>query len=774
MSQEFDKYREHVRNNLDRMVKFLARLSFADFGTRIDLESIEDDEFAEVFYGLDLLMDDLSEAWRELDEENRFSRLKAEIWKQAVVATSGTTALIQGVLDTVGPHVSSTGLEYLEVEQDSRDMVCTAEWIPEGEKSAIGLRVPFGLWREFAGQEYAQITPAEAEAAGNAEFANMLREVEAGSLLGVPCGGKDNPFGFIVFADRNEDRAWQERERHMLLELSNMVSAKVLQAEAAAALRDTNFRLEKAVQERTDQLQQANRELREDIERIRETELALRASEQMYRDLVETSPEPILVTDHELRVVMSNRAAVDAFGMQKRAALHARKYPELVAEADRQRADALFRAAENTGNSQTGELQFARGSGSSFLGEMHLARMADTEGQVFGFVSIVRDVTAKRKQDAELFKAQKLESVGTLAGGLAHDFNNVLTGIIGNLFMARSGMEPGTEAASLLEDAERAALRAKRLTSQLLTFSTGGEPVKEVVSLADIIENAARFCFSGSKVQCTLDIPSTLPAVEADKGQLDQVISNLLINADQAMPNGGTVEIAAAPVTLDTASGFPVAPGEYVRVTVRDSGVGIEPGNMRRIFDPYFTTKRGGSGLGLATAYSIIQKHRGHIYCESTPGGGAAFTFFLPATARAAPREQEPERRQVKGGGRVLIMDDDHAVRMVMEKVLERAGFSTRVVGNSDDAIAAYCSARDRREPFDLVLMDLTIPGGNGGKETIAKLREIDPRARAVVVSGYSNDPIMSDYRQHGFAGVLPKPFEVREFLQVVNEALDA
>ncbi|AOS45418.1 Blue-light-activated protein [Lacunisphaera limnophila] len=397
------------------------------------------------------------------------------------------------------------------------------------------------------------------------------------------------------------------------------------------------------------------------------------------------------------------------------------------------------------------------------------------DSRVTGAVLVLRDVTEQERLEQELVRATRLESVGVLAGGIAHDFNNILTAVMGNLSLAQLDLPAGSPAGNSVRSAEKAALRARDLTQQLLTFAKGGEPVRAAIQLEAVVREMATFALHGSTVKAHYDLAPDLWPADADKGQIGRVVQNLVINAVQAMPHGGTLRIIARNDPHGGVNQPGLAHDNYIQMTITDTGEGIKPENIARIFDPYFTTKQSGTGLGLAAVYSIIKKHRGHIEVESQPGQGTTFRFWLPALSGASTSERltppagGPER-PVKG--RVLFMDDEAIIREMAMSLLGRFGLQVDCAADGAEAVEKYRAALAAGCRHDLVIMDLTVPGGMGGLEALAKLRALDPDVRAVVSSGYSSDPVLARHRNHGFAAVLAKPYEVNEVARVLRELL--
>ena len=395
-----------------------------------------------------------------------------------------------------------------------------------------------------------------------------------------------------------------------------------------------------------------------------------------------------------------------------------------------------------------------------------------TDGNLFGAVLILRDMTERIKLDEERLKASKLDSLGLLARGIAHDFNNLLTTILGNISMTKSWMNTRDHLFTFLSEAENASLRAKKLAQQLLTFAKGDTPIKKPLALQRVIPESAILALSGSSTRCHCDIPEDIWPIQADEGQISQVIHNLAVNAQQAMPISGILKIKAENVILTAEQAREKTlsePGKYIKLTVQDSGIGIPSHALHQIFDPYYSTKQTDSGLGLSTAYSIINNHHGSITVSSVESQGSTFIIYLPAAQETMVVPQD-SLITMTGEGRVLVMDDEESIRLLLGEMLQHLGYEVQCVAEGKEALERYQDAYHAHQPFNAVILDLTVPGGLGGKDTVEQLREFDPQVKAIVSSGYSNDPVVSRYSTYGFHAVVAKPFRLAELSQVLHQ----
>ncbi len=495
------------------------------------------------------------------------------------------------------------------------------------------------------------------------------------------------------------------------------------------------------------------------------------AESRNYLDkIINSVADPIFVKDRQHRWVLLNDAFCNFMGYKREDLLGRSDYdflPKNEADVFWSQDEIVFTTKEENVNEEV--CTDAKGIVHTVVTRKTL--YTDDKGEEC-IVGIIHDITVRKKIESELIKAQKLESVGLLAGGIAHDFNNILTAILGNISLSKILLSPQDKTYDRLIDAEMASLRAKDLAQQLLTFAEGGAPVRKPISAAEVVQHSARLALSGTRATCEFAIPNDLWFVEADEGQISQVIHNLIINADQAMPNGGPITVVCENIHLEDSESPPLKSGKYVKIVIKDRGTGILEKDLGKIFDPYFSTKKAGRGLGLASVYSILKNHGGHITVESKVAAGTTFTIYLPSSGAPFATCRQKESGVISGTGRILVMDDEEVVRKVATAILKHIGYEVESAEDGAEAVEMYKQALESRRPFDAVIMDLTIPGGMGGKEAIKELIKIDPKVRAIVSSGYSNDPIMSNFKEYGFAGTIMKPYQIAELSEHISNVI--
>ncbi len=551
-----------------------------------------------------------------------------------------------------------------------------------------------------------------------------------------------------------------------------------------------NWLLKKQVRIRTGQLQESKNDLN--------------LTEEKYHKLIETTSEGFWLVDSKERLIDTNESFCNMFGYSRDEILGKYSF-EFVDEENSKILQEHISQIPTTLH-RTYEIFMKKKNGSNFPALVNATSLIDKNGNPSGSFAFVKDITKQRKAEEQMLKIQKLRSIGTLAGGIAHDFNNVLTGIYGNISMAREEIPVDSPAVRYLEQAENSMNRATELTNRLLTFAKGGEPLKEDVHIGSFVEEQVCFDLSGSNVKLVFDCPGDIWMADVDRVQIQQVFTNLVTNARCVMPDGGHlyIKFKNTEILKNTVQGL--NQGQYIKVTVQDEGPGIKNEHLGQIFDPYFSTMNTGRGLGLATVYSILQRHGGLITVDSDLGKGTTFTLYLPASRPRGPgkaKEDQPVKnnnismektaKTVKKSAevmansnkvvektakimekpvKVLVMDDEASILKIAAKMLEKIGFSVETAPGGREAIELYKNSMDGGEPFDAVIMDLTIPGGIGGKEAIREILAFDPKARAIVSSGYTDDPVVANYGEYGFKGIAAKPYTMKQLQEVLIKVL--
>ncbi|MEJ2033332.1 MAG: PAS domain S-box protein, partial [Deltaproteobacteria bacterium] len=515
-----------------------------------------------------------------------------------------------------------------------------------------------------------------------------------------------------------------------------------------------------------------------DITERRQAEEELRQNESFVRNILDSVDEGFILVDRSYRILTANRAYCKQVGLsfdQVEGRPCFEVSHKLSRPCHQEGEECCVSAVFATGLPQTTHHRHEDSGGNSVFVEIKAFPLKDASGKVIRAIETVSDVTEKRLLEEERLKVQKLEAIGTLAGGIAHDFNNLLQGVFGYLSLAKAAVHDNKqESMAALEEAEKALHLSVKLTNQLLTFSKGGKPVKKPIDLQPAIDNAVRFALSGSRADCRTIGAEDLWQVEADEGQVTQMLQNIILNAAQAMPDGGQVKITTR--NLQSTGHEPVdgvEKGRYVEVAIRDEGMGIDKKTLPRIFDPYFTTKEKGSGLGLATSYSIIRNHGGRITVDSRPGKGTTFFIYLPISETERKTDKPATvARESSRAGRFLVMDDEPMVCRVATSLIKKLGHQVQCAATGEEAVAMFKAAMDSENPFDAVILDLTVRGGMGGAKAVRELAAIDPAVKAVVSSGYADNDAMANYRDYGFTAFLNKPYDMNELQDVLLSLL--
>ena len=546
--------------------------------------------------------------------------------------------------------------------------------------------------------------------------------------------------------------------------------------QAEEALKRANEELELRIVERTKNLLELNSRLQNEVDIHNETMEALRLSEERHRELADLLPQPVFEADISGNLTFLNRAAFDTFGYVQEDFNKGLKLQDVFAAQDSGKIPCSPSPRRNGDKMECAELTARRKDSGTFPVLLYVSSIMDGR-KPQGLRGIIVDMTERKFMEEELLKGQKLESIGILAGGIAHDFNNLLTAILGNISLAHYLTKSEPKLSKLLNDSEKASLQARNLTKQLISLAKGGTPVKKTFSIRESVSDAAELALSGSKVKCLLQLAEDLSPVYCDLGQIHQLVANLVMNAKESMPEGGVIELDAWNTEVAAFEVPSLAAGRYVKLTIKDHGVGIPEENRSRVFDPYFSTKQRGAqkgmGLGLTIAYAIVKRHDGLISIHSTPGIGTEIQVYLPVSG-GKPVEARP-RSEVKPApfkGRVLYMDDDDMVRDLAREMISYIGYEVQVARDGLGAVQLYEEAKEKQHPFDLVILDLTVRAGMGGKEAVKALQQVDSSVKAIVATGYADDPVMAAFAEYGFIGAITKPYQIEKLSEVLQMAI--
>jgi two-component system cell cycle sensor histidine kinase/response regulator CckA len=737
-----DEFRKYVQDNLDKMTEIFARISMGDFSKRVDL-SLRDpeDQFTQVLCGLDMMMDDIADVHEELKSAAR--KLEDDVKQRTTDLFEANKKLKSDLVEQKRSEEWFAKREkfYTDIFNSIQDPIS----ILDADLNIISTNTTMEMWYKeilpITGKKCYWVYHHKDKPCEKCPSLETIRTGKAAFEV-VP---KQDSFGKQTGWSALYSFPWKDTASGKVLGVIEYIK---------------------------------------DISALRQAEDDLAEEKELLSVTMASIGDGVVSTDKNGRIVSINPVALGFAGMSLTEAV-GKNVDDVFGFFHEKIKDKLegivtFMIKNKGIKPMSVRCGLRLRGGAERIIDLSVAPINAINGSVIGMVMVFRDMTERHKLELELYRARKLDSLGVLAGGIAHDFNNILTGIITNLFMVKLRVKSDQDSYQLLEEAEKASFRASKLVKQLLTFSKGGAPVKESVAIKSIIEDSIGFYLSGSNVNYKLELANDLSNVEADRGQIDQVFNNLIINADQAMPHGGTITVGANNVSISDGAQqknekvVVLRPGAYIKVTVKDEGSGIPKEIIEKIFDPYFTTRQNGNGLGLTIAYSIIKAHKGAITVDSEVGKGSVFSFYLPVAKQRNQAEGTVKTKpnaSPSSGGRILVMDDDSAVRSVLSQLLKNYGYAVVCTASGNETITAYGEAMKQGQPFTVVVMDLTIPGGMGGKEAVAKLLEIDHSAKVIVASGYSSDPIMANYRDYGFCGVIAKPFNIDEFLAVVKMA---
>jgi len=558
--------------------------------------------------------------------------------------------------------------------------------------------------------------------------------------------------GSISFLIYNINLQMHERDKAKEMQLIN----KKEELEA------TNEELTASMEE----LEATSEELFASMDQMETTNHALEEEKERLLVTLRSINEGVITIDTEKKIVLMNPAAEDLTGIGLSEAA-GKPLKEIFITGNSEETAPLSGTSAIPRNRM---LLYRKGNNQEYIIETSTAPIKNSTGESIGSVIVFRDITYKTFIEKELNKIRQLESLGLLAGGIAHDFNNLLSSVLGNISLAALKDISSEDRNQCMEDAQKALIHARELTGQLLTFSKGGMPVRKTASVKTVIEDSVRFTLRGSNIIFKMNFAENLWNGIIDTSQISQVIQNLIINSQQAMPGGGEININVENSLISRENEMLMSEGNYIVIKIKDTGTGIDKKILPDIFNPYFTTKKSGHGLGLSLVYSIVKKHSGYIFADSEPGKGTTFTIYLPATDQPEKTGKEGAAYDFPGGKKILFMDDDNEIRKMAVKMIKLLNCEVTTVPDGESAITVFKEEYSKGSPFDAAILDITIPGGVGGKEAIQNILAIDPLIKAVVSTGYSNSPLVSEFKEHGFSAVIKKPYTFDELVKTMND----
>ncbi len=617
------------------------------------------------------------------------------------------------------------------------------------------------------------------------------RESIANGVSALNAGNHFAVFEYSYMSESDGKKRWLEWscraifDEHFEIKEYQAVGLDITERKLAEEnLQVINDNLEVLIKDRTYELAYTNSKLEKEILQRKQAEESLESEKERLAVTLRSIGEGVIAVDNHMKITLINDMAELIVGWSFEEAI-SRNLDEVFFLYNSINGQKIENpAGESINNGEMvmfgHQTKILSKNNTEIYASITCAPIRDKGNKIIGAILAFRDMSEHKKVEEELLKISKLESLSLLASGIAHDFNNFLTGIVGNISLAKMLAPPEGEIYKILTSAEDISFQAKELTVQLLTFARGSTANKKLTNIGELLKNSINFMARGSSVKCEFKINDNLAHVEIDVGQINQVVSNLVINSIQAVPEGGLIRVTAENINI-LGEKPPLKTGRYVKIIFKDNGCGIEEKNLTKIFDPYFTTKAKGNGLGLSSVYSIIKSHGGLITAESKPGEGASFIIYLPAAdGTAAEPGGEVKTAAVKDKktgikGKILIMDDEELIRNITSQLLNHLGFEAHCAPDGAEAITLYKEAIKSNTPFDLVITDLTVPGGMGGVEMIQKIIEFDPGVKAIAASGYFSDQSkIEDFEKSGFKEYITKPFKINELVKTITKLIEA